>query len=126
MEVGIDSFAPADAQEGMTGALASSLTLRNLIAQIQHADEAGLDIFGGNAAWPPITRAQFDAVRTPRGALLVGNPEEVAEKILRRCQATARETHERHRFDRRARPAKIAKRINYEAILRFVANLMGG
>jgi probable LLM family oxidoreductase len=46
MEVGIDSFAPADAQEGMTGALASSLTLRNLIAQIEHADEVGLDVFG--------------------------------------------------------------------------------
>jgi probable LLM family oxidoreductase len=46
MEVGIDSFAPADAQEGMSGALASSLTLRNLIAQIEHADAAGLDVFG--------------------------------------------------------------------------------
>jgi probable LLM family oxidoreductase len=46
MEVGIDSFAPADAQEGISGALASSLTLRNLIAQIEHADAVGLDVFG--------------------------------------------------------------------------------
>src|ERR1700689_858211 len=46
MEVGIDSFAPADAQEGIGGALASSLTLRNLIAQIEHADAAGPEVFG--------------------------------------------------------------------------------
>jgi probable LLM family oxidoreductase len=46
VEVGIDSFAPADAQEGVEGARGSSLTLQNLIAQIVHADEAGLDVFG--------------------------------------------------------------------------------
>ena len=46
MEVGIDSFAPADPQEGVSGARASSLTLRNLIAQIEHADAVGLDVFG--------------------------------------------------------------------------------
>jgi hypothetical protein len=32
--------------------------------------------------WPPTTRAQFDAVRGPTGALLVGDAETVAEKIL--------------------------------------------
>lgn len=46
MEVGIDSFAPADAQEGAVGARASSRILRDLIAQIEHADEVGLDVFG--------------------------------------------------------------------------------
>ena len=29
-----------------------------------------------------MTRAQFDALREPRGALLVGSPQEVIEKIL--------------------------------------------
>jgi alkanesulfonate monooxygenase SsuD/methylene tetrahydromethanopterin reductase-like flavin-dependent oxidoreductase (luciferase family) len=33
--------------------------------------------------WPPVTRADFDAQRTPEGALLVGNAEEVVEKIVR-------------------------------------------
>jgi len=33
--------------------------------------------------WPPVTRAAFDAQRTPEGALLVGNAEEVVEKIVR-------------------------------------------
>src|SRR6476659_3990396 len=33
--------------------------------------------------WPPVTRAHFDALLGPTGALLVGDPETVAEKILR-------------------------------------------
>jgi alkanesulfonate monooxygenase SsuD/methylene tetrahydromethanopterin reductase-like flavin-dependent oxidoreductase (luciferase family) len=37
---------------------------------------------GRERGWPPTTRAQYDAQRTLRGALLVGSPEEVAEKIL--------------------------------------------
>jgi probable LLM family oxidoreductase len=35
----------------------------------------------------PVTRAQFDAQAGPRGALLVGSPEEVAEKIRRHSEA---------------------------------------
>ena len=38
---------------------------------------------GKERGWPPTTRAQFDATRGPKGALLVGDPETVAEKILR-------------------------------------------
>jgi alkanesulfonate monooxygenase SsuD/methylene tetrahydromethanopterin reductase-like flavin-dependent oxidoreductase (luciferase family) len=38
---------------------------------------------GKERGWPPVTRAQFDALRSPRGALLVGSAEEVAEKIVR-------------------------------------------
>lgn len=60
-------------------------------------EEAADDMFPGYArafteigkerGWPPVTRAAFDAVRGPEGALLVGNPEEVAEKILRHSEA---------------------------------------
>ena len=32
--------------------------------------------------WPAVTRADFDAQRTPEGALLVGNSEEVVEKVV--------------------------------------------
>ncbi len=42
---------------------------------------------GKERGWPPVTRAQFDAVAGPRGALLVGSPEEVAEKIVRHSDA---------------------------------------
>ncbi|HEY1921798.1 MAG TPA: LLM class flavin-dependent oxidoreductase [Tepidisphaeraceae bacterium] len=37
---------------------------------------------GRERGWPPTTRADFDAVRGPKGALLIGDPELVAEKIL--------------------------------------------
>jgi probable LLM family oxidoreductase len=37
---------------------------------------------GKERGWPPVTRAQFDATRGPAGALLVGGPEAIAEKIL--------------------------------------------
>jgi alkanesulfonate monooxygenase SsuD/methylene tetrahydromethanopterin reductase-like flavin-dependent oxidoreductase (luciferase family) len=37
---------------------------------------------GKERGWPPTMRAQFDAVRGPTGALLIGDAETVAEKIL--------------------------------------------
>jgi probable LLM family oxidoreductase len=37
--------------------------------------------------WPAVTRADFDAQLTPEGALLVGNTEEVVEKIVRHSEA---------------------------------------
>lgn len=37
---------------------------------------------GKERGWPPTTRAQYEALRGPTGALLVGGPETVAEKIL--------------------------------------------
>ncbi len=56
------------------------------------AEQAGDDFFPGYAAmmarigrergWPPMQRPTFDALRTLRGALVVGSPEQVVEKIL--------------------------------------------
>jgi probable LLM family oxidoreductase len=37
--------------------------------------------------WPPVTRAGFDLQRAPQGALLVGNAEEVVEKVVHYSQA---------------------------------------
>ncbi len=42
---------------------------------------------GQERGWPPVTPAHFEATRGPRGALLVGGPEEVAEKINRHAEA---------------------------------------
>jgi probable LLM family oxidoreductase len=42
---------------------------------------------GKERGWPPVTRAHFNALLGPNGALMVGNPEEVAEKIIRHSQA---------------------------------------
>jgi probable LLM family oxidoreductase len=37
---------------------------------------------GKERGWPPTTRAQFDALRGPTGALLIGDAKTVAKKIL--------------------------------------------
>lgn len=42
---------------------------------------------GKERGWPPVTRSQFDALLGRRGALLVGDPEGVAEKILNHSAA---------------------------------------
>ncbi len=38
---------------------------------------------GKERGWPPVTRGQFEALRGPTGALLVGDAANVAEKVLR-------------------------------------------
>ena len=47
---------------------------------------------GRERGWPPTNRAQFDMARGRRGALFVGSPAEVTDKILA--------AHETFRFDR--------------------------
>ena len=42
---------------------------------------------GKERGWPPTTRAQFEATRGPTGAYLIGDPEEIAEKIVREDEA---------------------------------------
>ncbi|MFZ0893696.1 MAG: LLM class flavin-dependent oxidoreductase [Candidatus Nitrosopolaris sp.] len=42
---------------------------------------------GKERGWPKMTRASFDAQRGPQGALLVGDSNEVVEKIIRHSQA---------------------------------------
>jgi probable LLM family oxidoreductase len=37
---------------------------------------------GRERGWPPPSRARFEAERAPRGALLIGDPQEVTDKIL--------------------------------------------
>jgi probable LLM family oxidoreductase len=37
---------------------------------------------GKERGWPPTTRAQFDATRGPKGALIVGDAQSVTQKIL--------------------------------------------
>ncbi len=38
---------------------------------------------GRERGWPPMTRTRFDADRSSRGSLLVGDPEQIAERIVR-------------------------------------------
>jgi alkanesulfonate monooxygenase SsuD/methylene tetrahydromethanopterin reductase-like flavin-dependent oxidoreductase (luciferase family) len=42
---------------------------------------------GKERGWPAMTRASFDAQRGPTGALLIGSPDEVVDKVLRHSEA---------------------------------------
>jgi probable LLM family oxidoreductase len=42
---------------------------------------------GKERGWAPMTRGRFEAQMGDRGALLVGDPEEVAQKVLRHAEA---------------------------------------
>ena len=48
---------------------------------------ANMTNLGKERGWPPMSRARFDAQIGATGALLVGGPEEVAEKIIRQNEA---------------------------------------
>ncbi|HEX6574812.1 MAG TPA: LLM class flavin-dependent oxidoreductase [Gemmatimonadaceae bacterium] len=50
------------------------------IAWPAYADTMGR--IGRERGWPPPTRRQFDAERSPRGAMLLGSPQQVIDKIL--------------------------------------------
>jgi probable LLM family oxidoreductase len=45
-----------------------------------YADTMGR--IGRERGWPPPTRRQFEAERSPRGAMVLGSPQEVIDKIL--------------------------------------------
>jgi probable LLM family oxidoreductase len=42
---------------------------------------------GRERGWPPVTKAQFDGLVAPKGVLVVGDPEQVAEKLIRHSRA---------------------------------------
>lgn len=44
--------------------------------------QAQMNVIGRERGWPPYDRAAFDAARSLRGALYVGDPEFLAEKII--------------------------------------------
>ncbi len=43
---------------------------------------AMMNRIGRERGWPPSGRAEYEALRSPRGALAAGDPEQVAEKLL--------------------------------------------
>ncbi|MBB2148642.1 LLM class flavin-dependent oxidoreductase [Pedobacter sp. LMG 31462] len=42
---------------------------------------------GRERGWPPVTKSQFDTLIAPKGVLVVGGPEQVADKLLRHSEA---------------------------------------
>ena len=67
---------------------------------------------GRERGWPPVTRAGFDAQLGDKGALLVGSPDEVAEKILRHSKALGGVSRVTFQMDNAALPQeKLLKSI---------------
>jgi len=48
---------------------------------------ASISRIGKERGWPPVTRSHFDAQAGPTGAYIIGDPKEVAQKILRHSKA---------------------------------------
>jgi probable LLM family oxidoreductase len=59
---------------GETSAAADSAFAASYLAMMNR--------IGRERGWPPSGRAEYEALRSPRGALAVGDPEQVAEKLL--------------------------------------------
>lgn len=85
-------------------------------------DEAIADYYPGYAetftrigkerGWPPVTKAHFNSQIGPLGALIVGNPTEVAEKIVRHSEALGGISRLSFQMDNAALPhAKLLQSI---------------
>ena len=57
-------------------------TARQAVAESFPAAEVLMNRIGRERGWPPLTRRQYEASRSLEGHLMVGDPEEVAQKIL--------------------------------------------
>jgi len=87
----VDLYRKAAAQAGHdTTKLQFALNQHTYIAEDsqQAADEfwpvysALMNRVGRERGWSPITRQQFEYMRSPEGSLMVGSPKEVADKII--------------------------------------------
>lgn len=97
----VDLYRDAGARAGFADdALKVSINSHGLVADTtEAAAEAAYPPYievmgriGRERGWPPPTRRQSDAERSPHGAMILGSPQEVIDKILRE--------HELFRMDR--------------------------
>jgi len=70
---------------------------------------------GKERGWPPVTKSHFNALIGEKGALIVGNPEEVAQKILRHSAALGGVDRITFQMDNAALPQK--KLLNSIALI---------
>jgi len=106
------------------------------LGYVAHSSQEALDDYypgyaetftriGKERGWPPVTRGHFDAQNGPRGALLVGGPEEVAEKIRRHSESLGGITRFTFQMDNAALPHEKLMR-SIELIGKRVAPLVNG
>ncbi|MDH7459969.1 LLM class flavin-dependent oxidoreductase [Chitinophagaceae bacterium 26-R-25] len=79
--------APEKLQVGMHSIGYVAETTQQAIDDFYPGYAASMTKIGKERGWPPMTRRSFEDQMGPEGALLVGNPEDVAAKILRHSQS---------------------------------------
>lgn len=56
-------------------------TTEEAVADYYPSHSRMMNRIGRERGWPPFTPAQFDAARSPRGALMLGAPDEIVRKV---------------------------------------------
>ncbi len=80
-------FSPGQLKVGLHSPGYVGLTNESAIAEYYPGYAKLWTKLGRERGWPPVTKGQFDSLIAPKGVLLVGGPEQVAEKILRHSEA---------------------------------------
>jgi alkanesulfonate monooxygenase SsuD/methylene tetrahydromethanopterin reductase-like flavin-dependent oxidoreductase (luciferase family) len=73
---------PADAKVAINTHAFVGATSQEADAAFAQPYLAGMNRIGRERGWPPSGPREYQALRSARGALAVGSPEQVAEKIL--------------------------------------------
>jgi probable LLM family oxidoreductase len=80
-------FAPEQLQVGLHSLGYVANTSAEAVAEYYPGYAETFTRIGKERGWPPVSLERFHAQNGPTGALLVGNPEEVAQKIIRHSEA---------------------------------------
>jgi len=80
-------FAPQQLKVGLHSPGYVALTNEKAVADYYPGYAELWTKLGKERGWPPVTRSKFDNLMGPRGVLVVGGPEQVAEKLLRHSEA---------------------------------------
>ncbi len=80
-------YAPEQLKVGLHSLGYVGRTTEEAIAEFYPGYAASMTKIGKERGWPPMTRSRFEAQAGDTGALIVGGPEDVAEKILRHSKA---------------------------------------
>jgi len=80
-------FTPGQLKVGLHSPGYAGVTNEQAVAEYYPGYAALWTKLGRERGWPPVTKNQFDTLIAPRGVLVVGGPEQVAEKLLRHSEA---------------------------------------
>ena len=80
-------FAPEQLRVGLHSLGYVANTTQEAIADYYPGYAQTFTRIGKERGWPPVSRAGFDAQMGTYGALLIGNPEEIAHKIIRHSES---------------------------------------